>query len=71
MATRFSSRLKSVPEKLKNYFTEQDDGYFSSEEADNVFVSGKFRTKLWNLKEMRVHPEHRVMEYHYVCIWQR
>ena len=30
MATRSSSRLKSVPEKLKNYFTEQDEEYFSS-----------------------------------------
>ena len=33
-----SSRLKSVPEKLKNYFTEQDEEQFSSQETDNVFV---------------------------------
>ena len=45
MVTRSSSRLKLVPEKLMNYFTEQDDEYFSNEEADDVFVSGKFRKK--------------------------
>ena len=45
MATRSSSRLKSVPERLKNYFTEQNDEYFSSQETDDVFVSGKFRKK--------------------------
>ena len=45
MATRSSSRLKSVPERLKNYFTEQDEEYFSSQETDNVFVSGKSRKK--------------------------
>ena len=45
MAKRSSSRLKSVPKKLKKYFTEQGDEYFSSEEADDVFVSGKFRKK--------------------------
>ena len=44
MATRSSSRLKSVPEKLKIYFTEQDEEYFSSQETD-VFVSGKSRKK--------------------------
>ena len=38
MATRSSSRLKSVPEKLKNYFIEQDDEHFSSQETVNVFV---------------------------------
>ena len=37
MATRPSSRLKSVPERLKNYFTEQDEEYFSSQETDDVF----------------------------------
>ena len=31
MATRSSSRLKSVPERLKNYFTEQDEEYSSSQ----------------------------------------
>ena len=45
MATRSSSRLKSVPEDLKNYFTEQDEEYFSSQETDDVFVSGKSRKK--------------------------
>ena len=45
MATRSSSQLKLVPEKIKNYFSEQDNEYFSSEEADDVFVSGKFRKK--------------------------
>ena len=43
MATGSSSRLKSVPERLQNYFTEQDDEYFSSQETDDVFVSGKSR----------------------------
>ena len=37
MATKSSSRLKSVPEKLKNYLTEQDEEYFSSQENDDVF----------------------------------
>ena len=37
MATNSSSRLKSVPEKLKNYLTEQDEEYFSSQENDDVF----------------------------------
>ena len=37
MAKRSSSRLKSVTEKLKNYFTEQDNEYFSSEGADDCF----------------------------------
>ena len=45
MATRPSSRLKSVPERLENYFTEQDEEYFSSQETDDVFVSGKSRKK--------------------------
>ena len=45
MATKSSSRLKSVPEKLKNYFTEQDVEYFSSQENSDVFVSGKLRKK--------------------------
>ena len=31
MATRSSSRLKLVPERLKNYFTEQDEEYSSSQ----------------------------------------
>ena len=64
MATRSSSRLKSVPERLKNYFTEQDEEYFSSQETDDVFVSGKSRRKIWNRKERRGRLEHRVMEYH-------
>ena len=34
-----SSRLKLVPEKLRNYFTEQDEEYFSSQETDDVFVA--------------------------------
>ena len=45
MTTSSSSRLKLVPEKLKNYFTEQDEEYFSSQETDDFFVSGKFRKK--------------------------
>ena len=45
MATRSSSRLKSVPERLKNYFTEQGGEYFSSQETDDDFVSGKSRKK--------------------------
>ena len=45
MATRSDSRLKSVPERLKNYFTVQDEEYFSSQETDDVFVSGKSRKK--------------------------
>ena len=69
MAARSSSRLKLVPEKLKNYFTEQDEEYFSSQETDDVFISGKSRKKEWNRKERRVRLEHRVMEDHYVCIW--
>ena len=48
MATRFSSRLKSVPEKLKNSFTEQDEEYFSSQETDEDFFSEKFGKKQWN-----------------------
>ena len=45
MATRSSSRLNSVPEKLKIYFTEQDEEDFSSQETDDVFVSGRSRKK--------------------------
>ena len=45
MDTRSSNRLKSVPERLKNYFTEQDEVYFSSQETDDVFVSGKSTKK--------------------------
>ena len=45
MATRSSSRLKSVPDRLRNYFAEQDEEYFSSQETDDVFVSGKYRNK--------------------------
>ena len=41
MTTSSSSRSKSVPQKLKNYFTEQDEEYFSSQETDDVFVSRK------------------------------
>ena len=40
MATRSSSPLKSVPEKSKIYITEQHEEYFSSQETDDVFVSG-------------------------------
>ena len=43
MAKRSSSRLQSVPERLRNYFTEPDEEYFSSQETDDVFVSGKSR----------------------------
>ena len=35
MDTRSSSQLKSVPGKLKNYFAEQDEEYFSSQETDD------------------------------------
>ena len=45
MATRSGSQLKSVPEKLKNFFTQQDEKYFSGQETDDVSVSGKFRKK--------------------------
>ena len=45
MATRPRSQLKPVPEKLKNYFTEQDEEYFSNQETNDVFVSGKSRKK--------------------------
>ena len=39
MAKRSCNRLRPVPEKLKNYFTEQnEDEYFSSQETDDVFV---------------------------------
>ena len=34
-----------MPENSKNYFTEQDEEYFSSQKTDDVFVSGKFRKK--------------------------
>ena len=45
IATTSSSRLKSLPEKLQNYFTDQDNEYFISQETDNVFVSRKSRKK--------------------------
>ena len=48
MATRSSGRLKLVPEKFEKlniYFTEQDEEYFSSQQTDDVFVSGKSRKK--------------------------
>ena len=45
MATSSSSQLKLVPEKQKSYLTEQDEEYFSSQETDDVFVSGKSRKK--------------------------
>ena len=45
MATRSSSRLKSVPEGLKSFFTELYEEYFSSQQSDDVFVSGKSRKK--------------------------
>ena len=41
MSIRSRRRLKSVFENLKNYFTEQDEEYFSIQETDDVFVSGK------------------------------
>ena len=68
IATRSSSRLKSLSEKLQNYFTDQDEEYFISQETDDVFVSSKSRKKKGNEKR-RVRLEHRVMEYDYVCIW--
>ena len=37
MATRSSSRLQLVPEKLKNYSTEQDEDNFSSQKTDDIF----------------------------------
>ena len=43
MTAKSSSRLKSVPEKLKNYFFEQDEVYFSSQETGDVLLSGKSR----------------------------
>ena len=67
MATRSSIRLKLVPERLNNYFTEQDEEYFSSQETDLVFVSGKSRKKLWNRKKDEF-VWSIVMEYHYVFI---
>ena len=69
MATRSSSPLKSVPVKLRNYFTEQDEEYFSRQETNDVFVSRNSREIYWNRKEGRVRPERRVMDYHYVCFW--
>ena len=69
MATIYGSRLKLVPEEFKNYFIAQDEEYFSSQETDDIFVSGKFRKKKRNRIERRVCPEHRVMEYNYICIW--
>ena len=45
MATKSGSRLKSVPDKIKNYYTEQDEKYFRIQETDYVFVLGKFRKK--------------------------
>ena len=41
MSLKSSNQLKLVPEKLRNYFIEQDEGYFSSQETDDVIVSGK------------------------------
>ena len=66
MATGSSSQLKLVPEKLKNYVTEQDKEYFSSQETDDVFVSGESGKEKCNRKERRFRPEPRVMEYYYV-----
>ena len=68
-STRSSSLFKLVPEKLKNYVKEQDEEYFSGEEANDGFVSGESSKKYWNRKERQVRPEHRVMEYHYVFFW--
>ena len=42
-ATKSSSGLKSLPEKLVNYFTKRDKEY--SHENDDVFVWRKFRKK--------------------------
>ena len=39
-----------MPERLKNYFTEQDEEYFSSQETDEVFISGKSRKKIMESK---------------------
>ena len=46
MTPRFSSRLKSVLEKVKNYFTEQDEEYFSSQETDDSFVAEKLKKEI-------------------------
>ena len=42
MVTKSSSQLKSVPQKKKVYFSEQYEEYFSSNQTDDVFASGKF-----------------------------
>ena len=60
-ATRSSSQLISLPMKLRNYFTGQDEEYFTNQETDDVFVSEKYRKKYWNQKERRVCPEQHVM----------
>ena len=45
MAKSSSCRLKLVPDKLKNYFTEQDEEYFSSQGTDDDFVPRKSKKK--------------------------
>ena len=69
IVTKSSNQLKRLLEKLMKIFSLQDGECFSSQKTDDVFVSGKLRTKYWNQKERRVCPEHRMMEYHYFCIW--
>ena len=51
MATRSSSRLKSVPEKLKIYFTGQDEEYLSSQETDVFFQENPERSNGTENKE--------------------
>ena len=45
------------------------DCIYNTLQTNDVFVSVNFRRKKRN-KKRRVRPEHRVMEYHYACIWQ-
>ena len=63
-AIRSSSRLNSVPEKLKIYFTRQDENYFSPDETDDVFVLGALKKEKQILEEIQVGTELRVMEHH-------
>ena len=44
-ATRSSSRLNSLPKKIKNYSSEQDEDNLSSKETDDVFDLGKIRRR--------------------------
>ena len=66
MATRSSSRFKSVLEERKKHFTEQNEEHFSSQETNYIFNLGKIRKKIM---ERRVRSEHHVMGYHNVCTW--